>query len=245
MLHLGGRDEGRLAAVADSCRARGASVFTQIADVTDADMMARWVRQAGGARPLDRVYVCAGVTGGMGPQDAEGAAFETAGQVRRMMAVDLDGALNVILPAIDRMRAQPRNTGGDRGRICAIASVAGLVSYPGTPSYSAAKAALDRFVIATGAYTRRAGIHLTSVCCGFVDTPMVARNRFPMPGLVSTEVAVGKILRGVARRRRRVIFPGWLVRGSRFMDMLPIALAEAYYLRQPTGRAGAFRPIGE
>lgn len=243
-LYLGGRDRERLDGVAARCRQRGAVVDIRQIDVTSRQEMTDWVQHAGGAR-LDIVYVCAGITGGMAAPEQDKAAFESAAQVRRMLQVDLDGALNTILPSIDRMRSQSRDKKGFRGQICAIASVAGLVSYPGTPSYSAAKAALDRFMVATGAYTRRAGIYLTSVCCGFVDTPMVAGNTFPMPGLVSTEEAVRRIRLGVKRRKRRIIFPVWLVLGSRFMDMLPIRLAEAYYLRQPTGRPGAFPPVAD
>ncbi|MCQ9155788.1 SDR family NAD(P)-dependent oxidoreductase [Acidomonas methanolica] len=244
VLHLGGRNLPRLEAVAAACRAKGAATEIRALDVTCAEAMAAWIGEAAHPR-LDRVFACAGITGGADAPDADGAAFESGAQVRRMFAVDLDGALNTILPALDIMRRQPRDGRGDRGRICVIASVAGVVSYPGTPSYCAAKAAVDRFMVASGAYSRRAGIHLTSVCCGFVDTPMVADHRFPMPGLVSTEAAVRLILRGVERRKRRVVFPLWLVLGSRFMDMLPIRLAELYYTRQPTGRPGAFTPLDE
>ncbi|AQS88300.1 oxidoreductase [Neoasaia chiangmaiensis NBRC 101099] len=244
VLHLGGRDAARLKAVADECSRRGATACWRSQDVTDRSGMADWLAEAGRDR-LDMVYACAGVTGGARAPDVDGAAWEPAAQVRRMFAVDLDGALNTILPALEIMRAQPRDAEGVRGRICAIASVAGLVSYPGTASYSAAKGALDRFVIASGAYARRAGIHLTSVCCGFVDTPMVAQNRFPMPGLVSTSHAVRKILRGVARGQRRVVFPAWLVMGSRLMDMLPITLAQYYYLRQGTGRPGSLTALDD
>ncbi|AOX15837.1 SDR family NAD(P)-dependent oxidoreductase [Kozakia baliensis] len=242
VLHLGGRNEERFTAVSDACRQRGAQVFPHLQDVTDREGMEAWVRRAGEPR-LDLVLACAGITGAADAQDQEGAAFESSEQVRRMLAVNLDGAMNTVLPALDIMRAQSRDAHGKRGRICAIASVAGLVSYPGTPSYSASKAALDRFMVASGAYARPAGIVLSSVCCGFVDTPMVAQNRFPMPGLASTQRAVREILHGVAREKRRIIFPRWLVLGSRLMDVLPIRLAEAYYLRQPSGQPGSMAPI--
>ena len=242
ILHLGGRDVVRLEAVAAACRRLGAEVRPRRLDVTDRAGMDAWFHEIARDR-LDLVFVCAGVTGGAHEMDAEGAAFEPAEQVRRMIAVDLGGALNTILPALDIMKCQDRDGDGRRGQICAVSSVAGLVSYPGTASYCTAKSALDRFMVATGAYSRRAGIHLTSVCCSFVDTPMVARNRFPMPGLVSVDHAVRRILDGVARRKRRVVFPRWLVAGSRFMDMLPIAVAELYYLRQPSGRPGSLPPL--
>lgn len=247
-LHLADCQQNGLDETGAACRAKGAETCLTCLDVTDQDAMTQWCTQAAD-RPVDLLLVCAGVTGGVAAQEGDGAAFESIEQVRRMMAVNLDGALNAILPMMARMRAQPlRKTGRlarQRGQICAIASVAGLVSYPGTPSYSASKAALDRFLVASGAYSRRAGIHLSSVCCSFVDTPMVAQNRFPMPGLSSVERAVAQILRGLARRKRRIIFPAWLVLGSRFMDVLPVRLAEAYYTHQPTGRPGSMPPLDQ
>jgi len=241
-LHLADCQQSGLDETAATCKAKGAETHLTCLDVTDQNAMTQWCAQAAD-RPIDLLLVCAGVTGGVDACEKDGAAFETPEQIRHMMAVNLNGALNAILPMMTRMRAQPlRKTGHltrQRGQICAIASVAGLVSYPGTPSYSASKAALDRFLVASGAYSRKAGIHLSSVCCSFVDTPMVAQNCFPMPGLSSVERAVTHILRGLKRRRRRIIFPAWLVLGSRFMDVLPIWLAEAYYIHQPTGRPGS------
>lgn len=241
-LELGDRDSDGLAQTAAGCRARGAHVEARVIDVTDGPAMADWIHEAARDR-LDLVFACAGITGGIPPRDAEGATYECADQVRAMMAVNLDGVLNTVLPAIAVMRRQARAHDGMRGRICAIASVAAVVSFPGTPSYCASKAAVDRFMVAQGSFLRDAGIRLTSVCCGFVDTPMVASNRFPMPGLVSADDAARRILRGVARGQRRVVFPRWLVAGSRLMDLLPIGIAELYYRRQPTGAPGTMTAL--
>ena len=125
-----------------------------------------------------------------------------------------------------------------------MASVAGLVSFPGTPSYCASKAAVDRFIVATGGNMARAGIAMSSVTCGFVATPMAAQNDFPMPGLTQTGDAVRAIMKGVARGRRCISFPWWLAAGSRFMDLLPVRVAESYYFRQPAGQAGTMAETG-
>jgi len=228
----------RLADVERRCAEVGARVEVCRQDVRDADGMTRWIT---GIDRLDVVFACAGITGGtrVGAYGVE----EDAGQVRRIMATNVDGVVNTVLPALEVMRGQ-RGVDGARGHICAIASVAGFVSYPSTPAYCASKAAVDRFMVATGAAVRAQGVFLTSVCCGFVDTPMVAGNRFPMPGLVSVDAAVTSILRGVTQRKRRVVFPRWLVAGSRFMDLLPIRVAEAYYQNQPVGRVGTMAETG-
>lgn len=236
-LWLGGRNPERLKKTARDCISRGAAVHLNLCDVTDRPAMADWVQ---GTRGLDMVLACAGITGGTRkPQGADAPATESSAQIRRIFETDLYGVLNTVLPALELMQGQPRATDGLRGRICAISSVAGLVSFPGTPSYSAAKAAVDRFMVATGGNTKKAGILLSSVVCGFLDTPMVARNTFPMPGLTDVNSACRRILRGLARKERRITFPLWLAAGSRLMDLLPIKLAEAYYNNQPAGAPGS------
>lgn len=235
-LHLVDREGAGLADTAARATALGARCVAQERDVTDGPAMERLIHAAG---PLDLVLACAGVTGGtLAAPSATQAPREPDTQIREIFATDLGGVLNTVLPAIDIIRAQPRAADGMRGRICAISSVAGLVSFPGTPSYCAAKAAVDRFMVATGGNLCREGVLLSSVVCGFINTPMVAGNPFPMPGLVQTSDAVRRIMAGLARNKRRIVFPAWMAAGSRLMDLLPIALAERYYTNQPVGAAG-------
>ncbi|GBQ22859.1 SDR family NAD(P)-dependent oxidoreductase [Gluconacetobacter sacchari] len=240
VLHLGGRNADRLAATARACVARGARVLARCQDVRDAEGMAGWI---GGVGSLDLVFACAGITASTMVRRG-GGPRESVGQVRRVLDVNLGGVVNTVLPAMEVIGRQERDGRGIRGRICAIASVAGLVAFPGTPAYCASKAAVDRFMVATGGNTARDGILLSSVCCGFVRTPMVAGNDFPMPGLTEADAAAIAILRGVAAGRRRIVFPWWLVAGSRLMDLLPPRWAEAYYNRQPAGRPGSMPETG-
>ncbi|MFT8417664.1 MAG: SDR family NAD(P)-dependent oxidoreductase [Acetobacter sp.] len=236
-LWLGGRNAARLEETARHCVGRGATVELTLCDVAHSTAMAQWVQGTGG---LDMVLACAGITGGTRkPQGPDTPATEPQAQIHRIFATDLTGVLNTVLPALELMQGQPRGVDGMRGRICAISSVAGLVSFPGTPAYSAAKAAVDRFMVATGGNAKKAGILLSSVVCGFLDTPMVARNTFAMPGLTDAHSASRRILRGLARNERRITFPLWLAAGARLMDLLPISVAEAYYNNQRTGAAGS------
>ncbi|MGC5749579.1 SDR family NAD(P)-dependent oxidoreductase [Gluconobacter sp. NFX36] len=217
------------------CENLGATVKTRVLDTRDREDMAAWIHAEGTIR-LDMVFACAGITGGLPPANTAIPTVEREDHARLMIETNLLGSLNTLFPAMDVMKKQALDPSGQRGRICVIASVAGFVSYPGTPSYSASKAALDRFTVATAPTLEKSGITLTSVCCGFVDTPMVRRNRFPMPGLVSTDTAVRQILRGTLRGKRRITFPKWLVLGARLTDLLPPRLTELYYCRQPSAR---------
>ena len=162
----------------------------------------------------------AGISAGTGGQ------AETAAQARAIFAVNLDGVLNTVLPALDVMAAQDADAAGVRGRIAVVASIAAFVAAPGAPSYCA-KAAADYWTVATAPVARRRGILLTSVCPGYVRTAMTAKNPFPMPGLMDADRAAGIILRGIAAGRRRVVFPWWIGLAARVLGVLPVRLSGA------------------
>ncbi len=65
-LALTGRDEGRLAATAESCRGAGAEALTAALDVTDAGALADWIGEVDARAPLDLVVANAGISGGTG-----------------------------------------------------------------------------------------------------------------------------------------------------------------------------------
>lgn len=229
-LFLGGRDPARLGLVADAVRERGAEAAIALVDVRDAAMTASWIAGAG---RLDLVLANAGISAGTG-----GGAPETDDQVRAIFATNLDGVLNTALAASAVMRGQVAGKGGVRGRIGVVASIAAFVPAPGAPAYCASKAAVDVWAAATAPAWRRGGIVLTSICPGYVRTPMTAANRFPMPGLMDADRAAGIMLRGMLRGRRRVVFPWWLAMAARLVGLLPAGLATGLLGTQP-GKAPA------
>ncbi len=224
VLHLAGRNRSRLQGVAAACRARGAKAIMELVDVRDAAAMAAWI---GGAGPLDLVVANAGVSGGT----ADGG--EAPAQLREIFAVDLDGALNTILPAMALMAGQAPDAQGVRGRIAAVASLAAFGAAPGAPAYCAAKAALDAWVVASAPMAAQQGIVLSSVCPGYVRSAMTAANRFPMPGLMTADRAAAIILRGLARGRRRIAFPWWMYLAARTAGLLPPSFLARQMLRLP------------
>ncbi|MDE2199622.1 MAG: SDR family NAD(P)-dependent oxidoreductase [Rhodospirillales bacterium] len=227
-LHLGGRDAARLAAAATACRARGATVHAVLRDVRDAAAMAAWI---GGAGRLDLVIANAGISAGTAD------AAESAAQTRAIFAVNLDGMLNTVLPALAAMRGQQADARGWRGQIAVVASIAGFVAAPGAPSYCAAKAAADAWTVASAHSAAAEGIRLTSLCPGYVRTAMTAANRFPMPGLMDAGRAARIMLAGIAAGRRRVVFPWWMGLLARVAGLLPPRLLAAAMARAP-GKAG-------
>lgn len=223
-LHLGGRDLERLESVAEACRAHGATALPQALTVTDAEAMQIWIEAAG---PLDLVIANAGISGGTAEM------LESHAQTRAIFATNLDGMLNTVLPAMHVMATQPADAAGVRGRIAVVASIAAFLPGPGAPAYCASKAAVDSWVVGTAPAARRRGIHLTSLCPGFIATPMTATNPFPMPGIMSAERAAGIMLRAIQRKRTRCAFPVWMAAGARFADLLPASWREAIANRFP------------
>jgi short-subunit dehydrogenase len=208
-LGLGGRDLQRLEAVAADCRARGATVATAAADVTDRAAMRTWVLAADDAAPLDLVVANAGISAGIR------ASEETEQRVREVLAVNLNGVLNTVFPAIERMRSR------GRGQIALMSSLAGYRGFPDAPAYSASKAAVKALAEAWRGSLGQQGIRVSAICPGFVTTPMTQNNDFPMPFLMSAERAAGIVVRGLARDRARIAFPWPMTLGVWFISALP------------------------
>lgn len=214
-LALGGRDGARTESIAAECRARGADVSIFIADVADAVTMRRHVDQAERARPLDLVIANAGIS------EISGPGGETEEQARRIFAVNVDGVMNTVFPAIDAMRAHAPQS-GERGQIAIMSSLAGFHGYPGAPAYAASKNAVRAWGESLRGELYREGIYVSVICPGFVATPMTDGATFPQPFKIGAERAAEIIARGLARGRSRIAFP-W---PTYFAAWLGIALPE-------------------
>jgi short-subunit dehydrogenase len=194
-LALGGRDGARLEAVAAACRAKGARVSTAALEVSDAVGMAAWIATQEEALPLDLVIANAGISAGTGRRG------ETAEQARRVLAVNVDGVVNTVQPAIPFMAERKR------GQIAIMSSLASFRGFPSAPAYCASKAAVRVYGEALRGTLAPLGISVSVICPGFVRSRMTEDNRFPMPFLMDAEPAARIIQRGLARNRARIAFP--------------------------------------
>lgn len=194
-LALIGRDRERLAAVTDACRARGARVENAAIDVTDRAGLKDWLERIDTARAVDLVIANAGVSTG------RGALGEDETAIRRVLATNVDGVLNTVLPLLPRMMAR------HQGQIALMSSLAAFRGLPTGPSYSASKAAVKALGEAWRLKLAPDGIRVSVICPGFVTTRMTARNNFRMPFLMSAEQAAAIIARGLARNHGRIAFP--------------------------------------
>ena len=221
LLALGGRDADRLEAVAGDCRASGAAVLPALVDVTDRQAMAAWIVTIEARAPLDLVIANAGISGGGGEGEADPQ------RIRRMFAINVEGTLNTIEPALPPMLARRR------GQIALMSSLAAFRGMPSAPAYCASKAAVRVYGEALRARLHGSGVSVSVVCPGFVRTPLTARNPFPMPMIMEPEGAAALIQAGLRRRRPQIAFPWRGHLAMRLLAALPPGLADRWLARLP------------
>ncbi|MBZ7921613.1 SDR family NAD(P)-dependent oxidoreductase [Ensifer adhaerens] len=171
---------------------------------------------------LSLVILNAGVAVPVRGDDLHREAFE------KSFAVNLNGVVNCLLPAVTHMKAQ------GFGHIAIVSSVAGYGGLPTSAAYGASKAALINMAESLKFDLDRIGIRLQIICPGFVDTPGTARIRFPRPALVSSEQAADRIIAGLKSRRFEISFPRHFTYAVKLLRLLPYSLYFAL-VRRLTG----------
>ena len=163
------------------------------------------------AAPIDCVIANAGVAMGTTP---DGEA-EDLSKAMDLFAVNLMGVLNTIAPVVPAMRRR------GSGQIAVVSSLAAFAPLPDGATYSASKAALVAFALATRERYRSDGVSVSAICPGFVVTPMSEAYRGWKPFLVSAEDAARRIRRGLERRKAIIAFPLPLYVAARAQQLLP------------------------
>ncbi|HEY7690416.1 MAG TPA: SDR family NAD(P)-dependent oxidoreductase [Dongiaceae bacterium] len=225
-LALTGRDELRLAGVADRCRAAGARVNTARIDAADRGAMAGWLAQIDGATPVDLLIANAGIASGTG----EGR--EDPDLARRAFDVNLTGVLNSVQPLI------PPMIGRRRGQFAIVSSLAAFRGFSGSAAYCASKAAVRIWGEAMRNELAPQGVEVSVVCPGFVVSRMTAVNKFRMPFLMQTDRAAAIIKRGLERNRSRIAFPWPMAAAVWLLAALPPGWTDPW-MRQMPKKGGA------
>lgn len=221
-LFICGRDETRLAAVAEKCRTFGADVHADIIDVRDADAVAEWLTRSNAVAPLDAVFANAGVSTGI----------ENAENVRNTFSVNINGVLNTVLPTIDLFKVR-ETTNTFRGHIAITASVAGYHGLPSCPAYSATKACVKAWGEGLRGMLRTDGIRVSVICPGFVRSRITEKNTCPMPFFMEADKAARIIMRRIDNNVGLIVFPWPMRLAVWFLSCLPNRLTDAIYARLP------------
>lgn len=216
-----GRDEARLASVADKIRAAGAEPRPRRLDVADAEAVRAWLEEADAEAPLDLVFANAGIAAPGPDEEAQ----------RRTFAVDVGGVVNTALPAI----ALFRKPGVARAakRLALTSSMTGYHGMPQCPAYSASKAFVKAWGAGLRGSLRREGIVVTTVCPGFVRSRITDQNTCPMPFFLEAPAAARIVGRGIERGKGLVAFPWPMRLAMWWISSLPEALSERLFRLLP------------
>ncbi len=179
-------------------------------DVTAADAVGptlqRMVTAWGG---VDFVLLCAG-------SHQPVRAWELdAGAARRLVDVNLNGALNCLPPIVQQLLEQKSGT------IAIVSSVAGYGGLPTSLVYGATKAALINLTETLYLDLSPRGIGVYLINPGFVKTPLTDKNTFKMPALIGTDDAATEILAGLARGGFEIHFPRRFTWWLKLLRLLP------------------------
>jgi short-subunit dehydrogenase len=143
------------------------------------------------------------------------AGIGWAGPFASMSESDIDSLLDVNLRAAAHLaRAAIPHLQPGVGRLVFVGSIAGLVGVPGEAWYSATKAALGCLADMLRAELQPAGIGVSFVSPGVVDTAFFERRNVPYqrqhPQLMSADSVADVIVDAVDRGRDDVVTPSWL-----------------------------------
>ena len=113
--------------------------------------------------------------------------------VEEMVRINLLGVVYTLSAALPDMLARKK------GHLVAISSLAGYRGLPGESAYCASKAAVNAYMDGLRIHLRGTGVRATTVCPGFVKTPMTAKtDPAHMPQLMDAATAARRIIRAIA-----------------------------------------------
>lgn len=217
-----GASSGIGAATAEAVAAAGGKPVLLGRDATRLDAVAE--RTGGTAVPGDLAGPDGVATAARGVEDAVGrvdvlvnnAGFGYAGDVAEMPPERIAELveINLTVPAALTRALLPGMVRRGRGHVVFVTSIAGATGVRGEAVYSAAKAGAAVFADALRQEVRRAGVGVSTVLPGIVDTPFFDRRGVPYnrsrPRPVPPQRVAAAIVSAVERGRAEVYVPAWL-----------------------------------
>ncbi len=187
---------GRRAGVLEAA-AGHPGLHAQVIDVADPDSVAEGCAAAIAARgPVTICVPNAGI--------AEGRSFAKMDLAfwRRMMAINLDGAMLTVQACLPGMRQ------AGWGRTLFMSSIAGLKGLKGAPAYTASKHGMIGLMRGLSEDFLGSGLTFNALCPGYVDTEIVARNTDSIAARAGISQEDARAIMVKTNRHKRLITPG-------------------------------------
>jgi len=182
-----------LAAVIEQAGGRAAYA---VADVVDRSRTVAAIHEVSAQLgPVDLLIANAGVGA---PTMVEPLNVSDIEKMIRVNVLGVVYSIEAVLPQMLERR---------RGHLAAVSSMAAYKGLPGESGYTASKAAVNTFMEGLRIQLRDRGIIVTTICPGFVKTPMTEVNEFKMPFLLEADEAARRIVKALRRRVKVYNFP--------------------------------------
>lgn len=220
-LYLSGRNEERLLETAKLCKEKGANVFIKIVDVKDKEKMKEWVLSCDKENNIDLVIANAGISAGTF------GGTEPDEQVYEIFNTNIFGVLNTIEPLIPEMIKRKS------GQIAIISSMSSFIGMASCPAYSSSKACMTAYGEALRGYLKYHNIGVSTICPGFIKTPLTDKNKFVMPLIMSVEKASKKIIKGISKNKGMVAFPLILYILLKITRLMPFPIVNYLFAKLP------------
>lgn len=205
------RREEALAEVAREIRAAEGTAECRSADVAQAAALAAAVgeleRSVG---ECDVAVACAGIYRATHVEPIDPAAMQD------VMATNVLGVSNLFAAVLPGMLRR------SRGNLAAVASIAGYLGLAQSGAYCASKAAVITLMQSLRLELEPRGIGVTTICPGYVDTPMITdEERRTLRGLLTAEDTARRIADAIERGNTELAFPWGLYFQARGAPLLP------------------------
>jgi NAD(P)-dependent dehydrogenase (short-subunit alcohol dehydrogenase family) len=194
------------------------------ADVTDREVVVKTVgeisRKLG---PIDLLIASAGLGFETSALQFKAADFET------LIKVNLIGVANSVAAVLPAM-LERRN-----GHLVGLSSLASYRGLPGMLGYCASKSGVNALFEGLRSELKDHGIAVTTICPGWIRTPMTASVQVPPTELMDLPVAAEQMMRAIRRRLPYFAFPKSAARQLALLKWLPCGISDSLTLRRMQG----------
>jgi len=215
-LILLGRNQNKLASIADEYKNQKTEISCHIIDMRDRNAVQSLIGSIDRQTPIDLIICNAGVSSNIG-ENGEPESWDAICQV---IDVNLYAVLASLNPLLSRMQQRKQ------GQIAIVSSLAAYRGMPITPAYCASKAAVKAYGEALRGWLSDDGIKVNVICPGFVESNMSAQFPGDKPLMISANKAARIIIKGLNRNKACISFPFPLNTGMWLLSILPYGMAD-------------------
>jgi short-subunit dehydrogenase len=200
---------------------KGKPFASAVADVTDLNAVRAATRQVESILgPTDVLIASAGI-------GRETSALDYKGEdMAALISINLIGVSNAIDAVVAGMRERRS------GQIAALSSLASYRGVPRMAGYCASKAGVSALLDSIRVELKPLGIAVTTLCPGWIKTPMTDAVSVPGAVMMPVEEAVRRMLAVIRARRSHYAFPANQAWQVRMLKYLPRGITDALVMGQ-------------